>query len=119
MGTVVLHAVVNDATADDELVRTRRAVARAADRQAKREEATRKAAIVAAKRQRSRLEAAEAIAAQGISEEELAECIDLGSEFCWVAPLSRTAAIEHLAAGVTLHQLQQHESEQQVEPERQ
>ena len=119
MRTQVRHAVDDDATAQVELESTRRAVARAADRQAKSDEAARRATIVAVNRQRSKLAAAEAIATLGISEEELAECIELGSEFCWVAPLTRTAAIEHLAAGLNLHQLQQQEIEQQVHPERQ
>ena len=57
--------------------------------------------------------AAEAIAAQGMSDDELAEYIDLGSEFCWTAPLTRSAAVEFLSAGMTLHQLQHQERQQQ------
>ena len=33
---------------------------------------------------------------QRLTDDDLRECIDLGDEFHWVAPLSRSAAIEHL-----------------------
>jgi hypothetical protein len=95
---VVLGAVDSDASADDEALHASRDVARAADRQARKDEAARHAASIAAKRHRSRLEVAEAIAAQGISEDELAEYIDMGSDFSWAAPLSRKAAIQFLSA---------------------
>ena len=66
------------------------------NQRAKRETADRKATSLAAKRNLRRLEVAEAIAAQGLTVEELTECIEMGSDFCWDAPLSRTAAIEYL-----------------------
>jgi len=107
-----------DEGSDDDAMRGRRSVARAADQRAKLEAAERKAASVAANRRQRRLEVAEAITTQGLTVEELAECIDLGSDFCWVAPLSRTAAIEHLGAATATSQ-QQTESTPQLETDTQ
>ena len=65
-------------------------------------------------RSRRRLEVAEAIAAQGLTMEELAECIEMGSDFCWGAPLSRLAAIDFLNP-----QPDQHQSSESQAPEQQ
>ena len=95
-----MTAPIVEAADDDELdggaERRNRSIARAAEQRAKVEAANRKAGDIVARRNLRRREVAEAVVEQGLTDEDLRECIELGNDFRWEPPLSLSAAVAYL-----------------------
>ena len=86
-----------DDCSDDEPDRLRDIVARETRRRLQREAADRAAAAVVARRVAIATDVDRAVTQQGLTVDDLTEFIELGSDFSWTAPLSRTRAIEYLS----------------------
>ena len=86
----------DDDCSDEEPDRLRSIVARETRRRVRLEAADLAAAAAVTRSTALTALVNQAVIEQGLTAEDLAEFVDLGSDFSWTAPLSRTRAIEFL-----------------------
>ena len=111
--------VVADDCSDDEPDRLRHIVARETRRRLQREAAECTAAAIDARRSTLLAGIDRAVAEQGLTVSDLTEFVDLGSDFAWTAPLSRTRAIEYLARVLSPQPAGERERDQQQQQQQQ